>query len=113
MCVHVQLAPPPVLRACDLIDPAPEAADASVKHRRGGVTAAVTPGDHASEHPPPRVALAHQPAARVALAVVAMETAGVRGTASAQRSVAGEAVAVALLTLPWQHQRHPGCKDRV
>lgn len=84
----------------DLLDPAPEAADSSVEGGGGGVGAAVTPGDDPSEDPSPHLPLTHQPASRVALTTVAMEEAGVWRTAGTQGAVAGEAVAIALLTLP-------------
>lgn len=49
LCVCVRL-----LCSCvdDLLDPAPEAADSSVQRGRGGVGAAVTPGDDPGEDPP-------------------------------------------------------------
>lgn len=87
-------------RVGDLIDPAPEAADPSVQRRRGGVSAAVAPGDDPSEHPSTHLPLTHQPASGVALATVAMEEAGVWRAAGTQGAVAGEAVAIALFTLP-------------
>lgn len=97
------------VRAHDLVDPAPEAADPHVQRGGGRVGAAVTPGDDPGEDPSAGLLLlAHQPASRVALATVAMEEAGVWRTAGAQRAVAGEAVAIALLALPWRHQRDPG-----
>lgn len=87
-------------RAHHLVHPAPEAADSRVERWRGGVAAAVTPGHHPSQDPPTRLLLAQQPASRVALTTVITEEAGVWRTASAQRAVAGVAVAIALLALP-------------
>ena len=86
--------------ADDLVDPAPEAADSRVQRGRGRVAAAVAPGDDPSEDPATRLLLTHQAAAGVALTTVVMEEAGVGRTAGAQGAVAGEAVAIALLTLP-------------
>lgn len=102
-----------VLQAGHLLHPGPEAAHPGVERGRGGVAAAVAPGDHPGERPPPRLALAHQASSGVALATVAVEEAGVRGAACAQRAVAGEAVAVALLALPRRHERNPGGDDGV
>lgn len=84
----------------DLVDPAPEAADAGVQRRGGGVGTAVTSGDNSCEHPSTCLLLTHQPASRVALATITMEEAGVWGTAGTKCAVTGEAVAIALLTLP-------------
>lgn len=86
--------------AGDLFDPAPEAADSSVERWRGGVAAAVAPGDDPSEDPTTHLPLTYQPASRVSLTTVAMEEAGVWRTSSTQGAMAGEAVAIALLTLP-------------
>lgn len=110
-CLRVRLRL--LSHADDLVDPAPEAADAGVERRGGRVSAAVTPGDEPGEDPSTRLALTQQPASGVALATVAMEEAGVWRTASAQCAVAGEAVAIALLTLPGRHQRDPGRKNGV
>lgn len=83
-----------------LVDPAPEAAHSSVERGRGGVAAAVTPGDDPGQDPAARLVLTHQPAPGVALTTVAVEEAGVWRTAGAHGTVAGEAVAIALLALP-------------
>lgn len=83
-----------------LVHPASEAADTHVQRRGGGVGAAVAPGHHPAEEPSAPFSLAHQPASGVALATIAMEEAGVWRTASTQRAVTGEAVAIALLALP-------------
>lgn len=87
-------------RVHHLVHPAPEAADSGVERRRGRVAAAVAPGDHPSQDPPPRLLLAQQPASGVAPTTVVTEEAGVRRTAGAQGPVAGVAVAIALLALP-------------
>lgn len=87
-------------RVGDLINPAPEAADACVERGRGRVAAAVAPGDDPGEDPATRLFLTHQAASGVALTTVVVEEAGVGRAASAQGAVAGEAVAIALLTLP-------------
>ena len=85
---------------CDLVDPAPEPADPGVEGWSRGLATPVTPGNGPGQDPAAPLALAHQPSAAVALTTIAMETAGVRGAAGAQRSVAGVAVAIVLLTLP-------------
>lgn len=87
-------------RVHHLVHPAPEAADSGVERRRGGVAAAVTPGDHPDQDPPTRLLLAQQPPSGVSLTAVVTEEAGVWRTASAQGAVAGVAVAIALLALP-------------
>lgn len=88
------------LRVDDLLDPAPEAADSGVEGGRRGPRAAVTPGNDPGEDPSTHLPLTHQPASGVAITTVVAEEAGVWRTAGAQGAVAGEAVAVALLTLP-------------
>lgn len=106
-----------VLGSCfgveDLLDPAPEAAHSGVERWRGGGGAAVTSSDDPSEDPTPGLLLAHQPSAGVTLTVVAVEEAGVGRAAGAQRAVAGEAVTIALFTLPGGHERDPGGEDGV
>lgn len=87
-------------RVRDLVDPAPEAADSRVQSGRGGVGAAITPGNDPGKHPSARLLLTHQPASGVALATVVMEETGVRRTAGTKGAMSGEAVAVTLLTLP-------------
>lgn len=88
--------------ADDVVDPAAEAANACVQCRRGGVGAAVAPGNHSCQHPPAGLGVTQQAAAGVAAATfaAAVDRAGVRGAAGAHGAVAGEAVAVALLALP-------------
>lgn len=90
----------------DLLDPGQEAADPRVDARRGGIAAAVTPGDDPGEDPALAFTLAHQGAATVTLAAVGTVT--VREGASAQHAVAGVALTIALLALPAGKQRHPG-----
>lgn len=92
----------------DLVDPSQEPADTGVHPGEGGIATAVTPGNDSRQHPTTPLPSANQRTPAVALATV--HAASLRQAPGTQHA-AGEALAVALLTLPGWKQGHPGLQQ--